>query len=69
LNGRGNRVRGTVGFDRPARQQQPQDDTQHKLFLFRQVIHGGNLRENAPFGNNPIICDLRPSPDAAECTL
>ena len=54
-------MRGPIHFDRPAGEEQPDDDGQHELFLFRQPIHGDNLIKKAGGRNRRIgaIYDLR----------
>jgi hypothetical protein len=37
---------GAIRFDCPAGQQQPHNDTENQLFLFRQAIHGTNITES-----------------------
>jgi len=44
------RMRRAIRFDRPARQQQSQHDTQHQLLLFRQVFHRGSVAACFPVG-------------------
>jgi hypothetical protein len=45
---------GAVRLYRPARQQQPQNDTENQLFLLRQPIHTTNIAENKANSNNAI---------------
>ena len=47
-------MRGAIRFDRPAGQQQTQNDTENQLFLFRQAIHAANITEIRLNSNNAI---------------
>jgi len=41
-----------VRFNRPAGQQQTENDTENQLFLFRQAVHGNNLMVKWFFGKS-----------------
>jgi hypothetical protein len=45
---------GPIRFNGPTGQQQPQNDTENQLFLFRQALHRDNITENKANGNNGI---------------
>jgi hypothetical protein len=47
-------MRGAIGFDGPAGQQQTEHDTENHLFLFRQEVHWPNITEINRMGNNGI---------------
>jgi hypothetical protein len=42
-----------ISFYQQARQQQGQDDNDHRLFLFRQMIHVSNVTATPPHRNLP----------------
>jgi hypothetical protein len=52
-------VGGAIRFDGPTGQQQPQNDTENQLFLFRQAVHADNITETGQTATIPFtIYDL-----------
>jgi hypothetical protein len=52
---------GAIRFDRPAGQQQTQNDTKNQLFLFRQAVHGDKVTKSRLSGKNVVSEWRRPS--------
>jgi hypothetical protein len=43
---------GAIRFNRPAGQQQTQNNTENHSFLFRQAVHDSNLTKYGHFGKS-----------------
>jgi hypothetical protein len=50
---------GAICFNGPAGQQQTQNDTKNHLFLFRQVIHQGNVTKQRRSATTTLLWELR----------